>query len=491
MSSNTTQGLDSPQNYIDGNWQAPSGDAQQPVIDTATNETISEVTFSGTADVDAAVDTGQEAFTTWSETPVEERIQPLFELKRLLEEEQSSIAETLVREHGKTFDEAMGELRRGIENVEVACGIPSMMQAGHLPNAAPEIDESAVRKPLGVFAAVTPFNFPGMITLWFLPFAVATGNSFVLKPSEKTPHTAQRIMELVDEAGFPDGVVQMVHGGADTVNALLSHDGIEGVSFVGSTPVARHIYETAAANGKRVQAQGGAKNHVIVADSADLAFAADQTVSSAFANAGQRCLANPVAVVEESVYDEFADLVVERSEALTIADGLTEGADMGPLISPAHREHVFEYIETGIGEDGTLLTDGREADMPAEGTFLGPTVFGDVPAGATIAREEIFGPVLALIRADDFDHALDIVNQSDYGNAASLFTERGADARQFRHQVEAGNLAVNAGTAAPMAFFSFGGWDDSFFGDLHAQGEDMIHFYTDKAIYIERWATGS
>ncbi|WP_255152319.1 CoA-acylating methylmalonate-semialdehyde dehydrogenase [Halorarius halobius] len=486
MSADTTRLVDL-HNYVDGDWRAPSGEEGQRVVNTATNETLAEVTFSTTEDVDAAVQTGQSAFETWRETPVEQRIQPLFELKQLLEEHQEEIAETLVREHGKTFDEAMGELRRGIENVEVACGIPSMMQAGHLPNAAPEIDETAVRKPLGVFAAVTPFNFPGMITLWFLPFAVATGNAFVLKPSEKTPHTAQYIMELVDEAGFPDGVVQMVHGGADTVNALLTHDGIEGISFVGSTPVAQHIYETAAEHGKRVQAQGGAKNHIVVAESADLAFAADQTISSAFANAGQRCLANPVAVVEDAVYDEFAERVADRAEGLTVAEGLTGGVDMGPLITPDHRERVLEYIETGVAEGGDLLVDGREIDVPDEGTFLGPTVFGDVDPDATVAREEIFGPVLALLRADDFDHAIDLVNRSDYGNAASLFTDRGGDARRFRHDVEAGNLAVNAGTAAPMAFFHFGGWDDSFFGDLHAQGEDMIQFYSDKAVYIERW----
>jgi malonate-semialdehyde dehydrogenase (acetylating)/methylmalonate-semialdehyde dehydrogenase len=486
MSAETTQLVDL-RNYVDSSWQAPSGEEGQTVVNTATDETLAHVRFSTTEDVDAAVEAGQSAFETWRETPVEQRIQPLFELKQLLEEHQESIAETLVREHGKTFDEAMGELRRGIENVEVACGIPSMMQAGHLPNAAPEIDETAVRKPLGVFAAVTPFNFPGMITLWFLPFAVATGNAFVLKPSEKTPHTAQRIMELVDEAGFPDGVIQMVHGGADTVNALLTHDGIEGVSFVGSTPVAQHIYETAAEHGKRVQAQGGAKNHIVVAETADLEFAADQTISSAFANAGQRCLANPVAVVEDAVYDEFAERVVDRAEGLTIAGGLTDGVDMGPLISEPHRDRVLEYIDTGVEEEGELLVDGREVDVPDEGTFLGPTVFGDVDPDATVACEEIFGPVLALLRANDFDHAIGLVNRSDYGNAASLFTDRGGDARRFRHDVEAGNLAVNAGTAAPMAFFHFGGWDDSFFGDLHAQGEDMVQFYSDKAVYIERW----
>ncbi|ADE01887.1 CoA-acylating methylmalonate-semialdehyde dehydrogenase [Haloferax volcanii] len=475
------------QNYVDGEWRPASGDDGRDVVDPATRDTVASVTYSTAADIDDAVSAGKAAFETWRSTPVEERIQPLFELKRLLEANQDDIAEALVREHGKTFDEAKGELRRGIENVEVACGIPSMMQAGHLPNAAPGIDETAVRKPLGVFAAVTPFNFPGMIPLWFLPYAVATGNAFVLKPSEKTPVTARLIFELVDEAGFPDGVVQLVNGGADTVNALVEHDGVEGISFVGSTPVAKHVYKTAAAHGKRVQAQGGAKNHIVVAASANLDFAAEQTIGSAFANTGQRCLANPVAVVEDAIYDEFAECVVDIAAGMTLDNGLSEDVDMGPLISGAARDRVKEYVETGVEEGATLLYDGRDADVPAEGSFLGPTVFGDVSPDDTIAREEIFGPVLALVRADDFDHAVEVVNRSEFGNASSLFTDRGADAKRFRHEVEAGNLAVNAGTAAPMAFFHFGGWKDSFFGDLHAQGDDAIRFYTDEAVYIERW----
>jgi len=475
------------QNHIAGEWQQPRGEPTTTVQNPATGDTLTHVHDSTTDDIETAVTAGQTAFNTWRNTPVEERIQPLFELKRLLEANQEDLAETLVREHGKTVAEAMGELRRGIQNVEVACGIPSMMQAGHLPNAAPEIDETAIRKPLGVFTAITPFNFPGMIPLWFLPYAVATGNAFILKPSEKTPMTAQAIMDLVTEAGFPDDVVQLVHGGADTAKALIEHPGIEGVSFVGSTPIARHVYETAAKHGKRVQAQGGAKNHIVVAASADLEFAAEQTVGSAFANTGQRCLANPVAVVEDEIYPEFAERVVETATALQVGDGRVDGVDMGPLISDEHRENVRSYIETGVEEGAELLLDGRDTTVPVAGSFLGPTIFGAVDPDATIAREEIFGPVLSLIPATDFDEALTLVNRSAFGNAASLFTDRGRDAKRFRHEVDAGNLAVNAGTAAPMPFFHFGGWKDSFFGDLHAQGEDMIHFYTDKAIYIERW----
>ncbi|GAA0471324.1 CoA-acylating methylmalonate-semialdehyde dehydrogenase [Halococcus dombrowskii] len=474
-------------NYIGGEWSKIDGTHQQDIVNTATGETIAQVNSSSPETIDDTVATARQAFDDWRQLSVEERIQPVFRLKALLEEHQEPMAEVLVKEHGKTKKEAMGEIRRGIENVEVACGIPTMMQAGHLPNAAPNIDETAVRKPLGVFTAVTAFNFPAMIPLWFLPYAVATGNTFILKPSEKTPLTARYLFELIDEAGFPDGVVNLVNGGAETVTAMLEHDDIEGISFVGSTPVARHIYETAAAHGKRVQAQGGAKNHIIVSDSANLEFAVDQTVSSAFANSGQRCLANPSAVVHDDIYEEFADRLTEAVAEYTVAPGLDEGAQMGPLISDDHRETILDYIETGVEEGATLLYDGRDADVPEGGTFLAPTLFGDVTPEMTIGSEEIFGPVLSLLQASDFGDAIDIVNESRFGNAASLFTERGREAKRFRHEVEAGNLAVNAGTAAPMAFFHFGGWKDSFFGDLHAQDDDAIRFYTDEAVYIERW----
>jgi malonate-semialdehyde dehydrogenase (acetylating)/methylmalonate-semialdehyde dehydrogenase len=489
MALDTSAPWDDVQNYIDGEWQSPSGDDGQTVVNPATGQELTHVGFSSTDDVDAAVEAGQEAFEVWSATPVEERIQPLFEFKQLLEEHQDDLAEVLVQEHGKTFAEAKGELRRGIENVEVACGIPSMMQAGHLPNAAPDIDETAVRKPLGVFTAITPFNFPGMIPLWFLPYAVATGNAFILKPSEQDPVVAQRIFELVEEAGFPDGIVQLVHGSVDTVNSLLDHEGIQGASFVGSTPVAETIYERAAASGKRVQAQGGAKNHIIVTETADLEFAAKKTVSSACACGGERCLANDVVVVEESVYEEFADLVLAEARSQTVGYGLDEETDIGALITPDHEASVRDMIATGIDEGAELLLDGRDVEVEGyeDGNFLAPTVFGDVDPEMTIAREEIFGPVLGLIAVEDVDEAIDVMNRSDFGNAASLFTGSGADARKVRHQADVGNLGVNAGTAAPMAFFHFGGWKDSFFGDLHAQGEDMIHFYTDTMTYIERW----
>jgi malonate-semialdehyde dehydrogenase (acetylating)/methylmalonate-semialdehyde dehydrogenase len=474
-------------NYSDGEWTAVSNEEGRTIRNPSTGEELGRVPFSSEDDIDATIDAAGEAFETWSNRPVEERIQPLFELKDLLEANQEDLAETLVTEHGKTFDEAMGELRRGIENVEVACGIPSMLQGGTLANAAPGIDESGVREPLGVFTAVTPFNFPGMIPLWFLPYAVACGNSFVLKPSEQTPLTARELFELIDEAGFPDGVVNLVHGGPDTVNTLLTHEGIAGVSFVGSTPVAKHVYETAASAGKRVQAQGGAKNHAIITESADPEYAAEKVFSAACACSGERCLALDVAVVEDAAYDDFAEAVVEQAEAAVVGDGLAENTTIGPLITADHEASVRDYVQTGIEEGANVLHDGRENTPDGEGNFLGPVVFGEMEPDMTIAREEIFGPVLGLIRVPDFDTAVETVNASRFGNAASLFTDSGRKANQFKHEVEAGNLGVNVGTVAPMAFFHFGGRKDSFFGDLHAQAGDMIQFYTDETVYVERW----
>ena len=476
-------------NYVDGEWQSPTGESGQESVNPATGESLAYVPFSSERDITEAVDAGRDAFESWRSRPVEERIQPLFQFKTLLEDHQDELAELLVQDHGKTFAEAKGELRRGIENVEVACGIPSMMQSGSLLDAAPRIDESEVRQPLGVFVAITPFNFPGMIPLWFLPYAVATGNSFVLKPSEQDPLVPQRLMELLDQTDLPDGVVQMINGGKDTVNALLTADDVAGVSFVGSTPVARHVYETAAASGKRVQAQGGAKNYIIVTETADLEFAAEKTVSSSYACSGERCLANDIAVVEESVYDAFADLVVEKVEEQVVGYGLDDETTIGPLISPEHEQRVRDAIDTGIEEGGTVLYDGRDVDVEGypDGNFLGPMVFGDVNGEMAVAQEEIFGPVLGLMSATDIDEAIDLANGTDFGNAASLFTGSGADARKCRHELNVGNLGINAGTSAPMAFFHFGGRKDSFFGDLHAQGEDAIQFYTDKKVYIERW----
>lgn len=475
--------------YIDGEWTESAGRDEMDVVNPATGEALASVEFADADVIDTAVTAGQEAFESWRRRPIEDRIQPLFELKRLLEDQIDDIARTLVREHGKTMTEARGELRRGIENVEVACGMPSLLQAGHVEHAAPGIDETAIRKPLGVFAAVTPFNFPGMIPLWFLPYAVASGNAFILKPSERDPLTAMKLFELIDEAGFPDGVVQLVNGSVDSVNAIIDHDGVEGISFVGSTPVAKTIYERGAANGKRVQAQGGAKNHVIVSETANLDFAARKTVSSAMACSGERCLANDVVCVEESVYEEFVDQVVTVATDQVVGSGLEPETDIGPLITPEHESRVREFVDAGIDEGAELVLDGRDVSVAGyeDGNFLGPCIFKDVSPEMEIVREEIFGPVLGLMPVADVEEGIEVMNRSRFGNAASLFTGSGAEAQLFRREGEPGNLAVNAGTAAPMAFFHFGGQNDSFFGDLHAQAEDVVRFYTDETVYIERW----
>lgn len=476
-------------NLVGGEWRDPSGE-HHPVDDPGTGERIGTVGFSTAADVDEAVGVASEAFEDWSRQPVEERIQPLFRFKALLEEHQKDLAHTLATEHGKTLSEARGELRRGIENVEAACGMPSLLKEGSgiVERAAPGIDESGVRQPLGVFAAITPFNFPGMIPLWFMPHAVATGNAFLLKPSERDPIVPARLVELAHEAGIPEGIVNLVNGGPEAVNAICDHEDVAGVSFVGSTGVAKHVYERAASTGKRVQAQGGAKNHVIVSDSADLEFAAEQTVSSACACAGERCLANDVILTMDAVYDEFADRVVADAEAAEMGYG-PDDPDVGALITPEHRENVVGFVERAVEEGAELLCDGRDVTVEGheDGTYMGPTVLGEVTPDMEIAREEIFGPVVALSRVGDFEEAIETLNASDYGNAASLFTERGGEAQWFRREAEAGNLAVNAGTAAPMAFYHFGGEKASFFGDLHAQADDAVRFYTDQAVYIERW----
>ena len=476
--------IDAVENYIDGTWTTVDGADEFPVTNPATGEQLATVVGTEPAAGDEAGERGHEAFEFWRNAPVEDRIQPLFRLKTLLEEHQESMARVLVEEHGKTLSEATGELRRGIENIEVACGAPRLLQDGFLENAAPNIDESAIRRPLGVFAAVTPFNFPGMIPLWFLPYAVASGNAFILKPSEQTPLTAQYLMRLIEEAGFPDGVVQLVNGGPETVNALLENEQLAGISFVGSTPVAEHVYKTAAETGMRVQAQGGAKNYVVVTESADPTYAAEKVVSSALACGGQRCLANDIAVVVGDAYEPFRDAVLDIVDDLVVGNGLDEATDIGPLISAAHADRVESYIESGVEEGAALLRDGRGVDGD---TYLGPTIFGEVTPEMTIAQEELFGPIVGIARADDFDAAIGMVNGTDFGNAASLFTDRGGEARQFRNEVDVGNIGVNVGTAAPMAFFHFGGRKGSFFGDLHAQAEDAIRFYTDETVYIERW----
>ena len=482
---------DSVQNYVGGEWVTVDDMDGTAVHNPATNEDIAEVPLSDATTVDEAVRRANDAFEDWRATSPVERVQYLFDLKQELEDRQEDIAQALTREHGKTLNEARGEVRRGIENVEVAAGIPNMLRegSGNVENVATKMDEHAIREPLGVFTAITPFNFPAMIPLWFLPYAVATGNTFILKPSEKVPLSSQFIFEAVDAVDFPDGVVNLVNGGKDTVNALLEHDDVEGVSFVGSSPVARHIYSTAAENGKRVQAQGGAKNYAVVTEDAELDEAIPNVIGSVYGNAGQRCLANDVVIGVGDAYDELRTELLDAVDELTVGNGLDEDTDVGPLISGESVDRVNEMIEDAVDSGADLVVDGRDFEHPnhPDGNFLGPTLLEGVTTDMDIAQTEIFGPVLALAEKGDLDEAIGMINNTEYGNASSLYTENGAEARKYRHEVEAGNIGINVGVCAPMGFFHFGGRKESFFGDLHAQGEDAVNFYTDKTVLIERW----
>jgi len=477
-------------NYINGQWVQSSATDWADITNPATGERIAQCPLSDTSEVNAAVEAAAAAFPEWRRTPPEDRIQPLFKLKQLLEDHVDELGRIITQENGKTFAEAKAELRRAIENVEVACGIPSMMQGYNLEDVARGIDETMIRQPLGVVAAITPFNFPGMIPFWFLPYAIACGNTFILKPSERVPLTMHRAFELLAETGLPKGVANLVNGGKAVVNALLDHPKVRAISFVGSTPVARHVYARAGANGKRAQCQGGAKNHVIVLPDADMQSATQIISDSAFGCAGQRCLAVSVAVTVGEAQKTFRDSITEAADSLRVGNGLDEGVQMGPVITPQSRSRVESLIGVGEAQGAKVLLDGRCAKIQKyeSGNFVKPTILDDVPATSELADTEIFGPVLSLIHADDMDEALTFLAHSAYGNQASLFTSSGAAARRFRYEAPAGNIGINIGVAAPMAYFPFSGWKDSFFGVMHAQGRDAVEFYTEKKVVIERWA---
>jgi malonate-semialdehyde dehydrogenase (acetylating)/methylmalonate-semialdehyde dehydrogenase len=417
-------------------------------------------------------------------------VQYLFKLKNLLEEHLGELARLITEENGKTLAEAKAELRRGIENVEVACGIPMMMQGYNLEDVTPGVDEMLIRQPLGVVAAIVPFNFPAMISFWFLPYAIACGNTFVLKPSERVPLTMRRIFELVEATGLPRGVVNLVNGGREVVDALCDHPHVRAISFVGSTPVARHVYARAATSGKRMQCQGGAKNHVIVLPDADMELATQIIGDSAFGCAGQRCLAVSVAVTIGDAQKTFRDSISHAASSLRVGNGLTADVQMGPVISKESKQRVESLIATGVAEGATPIVDGRNAKIPngEGGNFIKPTILDDVPATSKLTHTEIFGPVLSLVHAASIDDAMKFLHNSPYGNQASLFTTSGAAARKFRYEAPAGNVGINIGVAAPMAYFPFSGWKDSFFGILHGQGRDAVEFYTESKIVIERWS---
>lgn len=476
-------------NYIDGKWQVGKATELLDVVNPATGETLGKVPLSSAADVDHAAKAAVEAFESWRRTPPTERIQYLFKLKDLLEEHFEDISRTLTMENGKTLSEAKGEMRRAIENVEVACGIPTMMQGGVLEDIASGIDEMMIRQPVGVCALISPFNFPGMIPFWFLPYAVACGNTYIVKPSEKTPITMIKVFELLDEIGFPKGVLNLVNGGKDTVDAILDHPHIKAISFVGSTPVAKYIYRRAAENGKRAQCQGGAKNPIIILPDADMEMTTRIVADSAFGCAGQRCLSASFTISVGEANEEFTEAIVAAANSREVGNGLDDSVEMGPVINAQSKARIEGLIQKGIDQGASILVDGRNPKINGHNNrnFLRPTVLDGVQPENEIANIEIFGPVLSLMHVETIDDAIELINRSQYGNMASLFTNSGAAARKFRYEVQAGNIGINIGVAAPMAFFPFSGWKDSFFGTLHGQGNHAVEFFTQTKVVIERW----
>ncbi|MDX1417688.1 MAG: CoA-acylating methylmalonate-semialdehyde dehydrogenase [Candidatus Promineifilaceae bacterium] len=476
-------------NYVNGLWQNAKTEEKLAVINPATQDLLAEVPLSPTEDVAAAAESAADAFLSWRRVPAGTRIQYLFTLKDLLEENFDDISRIITMECGKTIGESRGEMRRAIENVEVACGIPSMMMGDFSEDIAQGIDELMIRQPLGVCAIIAPFNFPGMIPFWFLPYAIAAGNTVIVKPSEKVPLTMKKVFELIDQLGLPPGVVNLVNGGKDAVNAILDHPQIKAISFVGSTAVAKYIYSRGAANGKRVQAQGGAKNPIIILPDADMEMTTRITADSAFGCAGQRCLAASIAITVGDAHHTFAESIADAAAARAVGYGLDEAVQMGPVISIPSKERVESLIQKGADEGAAVLVDGRSAAISGyeSGNFVRPTILAGVNPESLIAQTEVFGPVLSLIHVQTIDEAIELVNRSSYGNMACLFTNSGSAARKFRSEAEAGNIGINIGVAAPMAFFPFSGWKESFFGTLHGQGKHAVEFFTQTKVVVERW----
>ncbi|MBO3460448.1 CoA-acylating methylmalonate-semialdehyde dehydrogenase [Aetokthonos hydrillicola Thurmond2011] len=476
-------------NYINGQWCTSSATEHLDVINPATAEVLARVPLSTAADVDQAVQAAAEAFVNWRRTPPTERVQYLFKLKNLMEENFEDLACTITLECGKTLAESKGEMRRAIENVEVACGIPVMMQGTNLEDVARGIDEMMIRQPLGVAAVIGPFNFPGMIPFWFLPYALACGNTYIVKPSEKVPLTMQKIFRLFEKAGLPKGVVNLVNGAKEAVDAILDHSKIRAISFVGSTPIAKYIYSRAAANGKRVQCQGGAKNPLIVLPDADMDMTTRIAADSAFGCAGQRCLAASIAVTVGKARKTFTDAIAEAAKKRVVGHGLDQNVEMGPVITAQSKARIEELVQKGVDEGASVLVDGRSPKISGyeKGHFIRPTILENINPTGEIASTEIFGPVLSLIHLETIEQAIALVNSGQYGNMACLFTTSGAAARKFRYEAEAGNIGINIGVAAPMAFFPFSGWKESFFGDLHGQSHHAVEFFTQTKVVVERW----
>jgi malonate-semialdehyde dehydrogenase (acetylating)/methylmalonate-semialdehyde dehydrogenase len=476
-------------NYINGEWVKPKIRDYFDVINPATGDVIAKTPLCNQADVDLAARAAAEAFVSWRRTPVQDRVQYLFKLRDLLRSNHDEIAKLITDEAGKTFEEAKAEMVRAFENVEVACGMPHLGKGEFVEDIAPGIDEIMIRQPVGVCATIAPFNFPGMIPFWYLPYALAAGNTYIVKPSEKVPMTMQFIFKLIEQAGFPRGVVNLVNGAKDTVDAILAHPIIRAITFVGSTNVARYIYATAASHGKRVQAQGGAKNPVIILPDADMEMATKIVADSAFGCAGQRCLAVSLVVTVADARNTFTEMICDAASSRVVGYGMDSGVQMGPVINTASKQRVEQLITLGATQGAGVPVDGRGTAVKGyeRGFFVGPTILSEVQPGSEIAKTEIFGPVLSLMHVSTVDEAIQLVNSGQYGNQASLFTTSGNAARRFRYEAEAGNIGINIGVAAPMAFFPFSGWKDSFFGDMHGQGTDAVEFFTQKKVVVERW----
>ena len=476
-------------NYTNGEWRLSSGSTSLNVHNPANQEVLAEVALTPKNEVDEAVNHAKVALAGWSRTPAAERIQYLFKLKALLEEHFDEISRLITMECGKTLGESRGEMRRAIENVEVACGIPMMMQGTFSEDIAPGIDEVMIRQPVGVCAIIAPFNFPGMIPFWFLPYALACGNTVIVKPSERVPTSMQRIFQLVEQLDLPKGVLSMVNGDKVAVDAILDHPDVRAISFVGSTKVAQYVYSRATANGKRAQCQGGAKNPIIILPDADLETTTRIVADSAFGCAGQRCLAASLAVTVGGARQTFTEAIADVAASRVVGYGLEESVEMGPVITPESKDRIMNLIGVGEREGATVLVDGRGANIAGyeDGNFIRPTILQDVPVDGEIASTEIFGPVFGLMHVETIDDAIELINKGRYGNMACLFTTSGASARKFRNEAEAGNIGINIGVAAPMAFFPFSGWKDSFYGTMHGQSMDAVEFFTQKKVVIERW----
>jgi len=478
-------------NYINGEWIKSSSTETIDVVNPANQEVLAKVPFgSATAiDVNHACESALTAQKEWSKVPVMKRVQVLYKLKSLFEIHKEDIAKVITDESGKTKDESFGEIQRAIENIEVACGTPILMAGDVIEDIATGIDEMMIRQPLGVTACITPFNFPSMIVFWFLPYAIATGNAIIVKPSEKVPLTMIKIFELINQLDIPKGLVSMVHGGKETVDAVLEHPIIKAISFVGSTPVARYIYSKGTANGKRVQAQGGAKNPVIILPDTDIEMSTKIIADSVYGCAGQRCLAASTIVTVNDEKRKVKDALYETVKSRTTGYGWNEGVNMGPVITAESKTRITDLIALGIDEGATALLDGRNTNVPGfdNGNFLSPTILENVNLNKKLIKTEIFGPVMSLISMKSIEDAIAFVNSGNYGNMACLFTGNGASARKFRNEADAGNIGINIGVAAPMAQFPFSGWKDSFFGDLHGQGKHAIEFFTQTKVIIERW----